>query len=229
MPLNALAPPSVNVLRQAVGAGDYATTPTTPIQTYSPRPGVTFVGQVHGEPMTLPSRIKADAAQYGAYYEGTGGDKLPGVSYKGSWDDAASKAVKGYPSEFLFTLFTNTDVNKQKDVLPSDKTIFDSILENQDKFGYFKDRKFDSKTLATFLQNMGPEFLQEAQRPASKENVAAFLDRGERDMWESDDTPARQMANKANEHRQRWLLSQPKGVYFIGSDHLQDLKRLQGK
>jgi hypothetical protein len=37
------------------------------------------------------------------------------------------------------------------------------------------------------------------------------------------------MANKANEHRQRWLLSQPKGVYFIGSDHLQDLKRLQGK
>jgi hypothetical protein len=48
-------------------------------------------------------------------------------------------------------------------------------------------------------------------------------------MWDADDTPARQMANKANEHRQRWLLSQPKGVYFIGSDHLQDLKRLQGK
>jgi len=68
----------------------------------------------------------------------------------------------------LFTLFTNTDVNKQKDILPSDKTIFDSILENQDKFGYFKDRKFDSKTLATFLQNMGPEFLQEAQLPGVK-------------------------------------------------------------
>ena len=95
MPQNALAPPSVNVLRQAVGAGDYATTPTTPLQTFSPRPGVTFVGQVHGQPMTLPSRIRSDAAQYGAYYEGTGGDKLPGVSYKGSWDDAASKAVKG--------------------------------------------------------------------------------------------------------------------------------------
>jgi hypothetical protein len=227
-PTNALAPTPVNVLRQAVGADAY-TAPTTPLQTFSPRPGVTFVGQVHGEPMTLPARIKAEAAQHGAYYEGTGGDKLPGVAYKGSWDDAAAKAVKGYPSEFLFTLFTNTDVNKQKDVLPSDKTIFDSILENQDKFGYFKDRKFDSKTLATFLQNMGPEFLQEAQRPASKENVAAFLDRGEREMWDADDTPARQMANKANEHRQRWLLSQPKGVYFIGSDHLQDLKRLQGK
>jgi len=23
-----------------------------------------------------------------------------------------------------------------------------------------------------------------------------------------------------------WLLSQPKGVYFVGSDHLQDLKLL---
>ena len=229
MPKNALAPASVNSLRQSVGADNYPTAPLPSVKYYSPRPGLTFVGQEHGASVTLPSDIRAAAGKYGAYYEGTGGDKLPDVKYKGSWDDAAAKSVKGYPSEFLYTIFTNTDVNKQKEALPSNGTIFDSLLKNQDKFGYFKDRKFDSKTLSTFLQNMGPEFLQEAQRPASKENVAAFLDRGENLMWNADDTPARQMANKANESRQRWLLSQPQGVYFVGSDHLEDLKNLQSK
>lgn len=227
-PTNALAPTPVNQLRQAVGVDNYSS-PANSVDYYSPRPGLTFVGQEHGVPITLPSNIKSAANKYGAFYEGTGGDKLPGVSYKGSWDDAAAKNVKGYPPEFLFTIFTNTDVNKQKEALPSNTTIFDSLLKNQNKFGYFKDRQFDSATLANFLQSMGPEFLQEAQRPASKENVSAFLDRGEKLMWEADDTPARQMANKANESRQRWLLSQPQGVYFVGSDHLKELKRLQGK
>jgi len=229
MPQNALAPTPINSLRQSVGADNYSTAPTSGVKYYSPRPGLTFVGQEHGAGMTLPPDIRAAASKYGAYYEGTGGDRLPDVKYKGSWDDAAAKSVKGYPSEFLYTIFTNTDVNKQKEALLGSGTIFDSLLKNQDKFGYFKDRKFDSKTLSTFLQNMGPEFLQEAQRPASKENVAAFLDRGENLMWNADDTPARQMANRANESRQRWLLSQPQGVYFVGSDHLQDLKRLQGR
>jgi hypothetical protein len=34
------------------------------------------------------------------------------------------------------------------------------------------------------------------------------------------------MADKSNKYRDMWLLSQPKGVYFVGSDHLQDLKSL---
>jgi hypothetical protein len=35
------------------------------------------------------------------------------------------------------------------------------------------------------------------------------------------------MADKANKYRDMWLLSQPEGVYFVGSDHLKDLRLLQ--
>ena len=196
---------------------------------YSPKPGLVFVGQEHGKNVKLPSEIKNMASQFGAFYEGAGGDKLSDIKYKGSWDDAAAKSVKGYPSEFLYTMFTNTDVNKQKEFLKSNDTIFDSLLKNQDKFGYFKDRKFDKVTLTNFLQSMGQEFLQESKKQATSKNVSSFIDKGEKTMWESDDTSARQMANKANESRQKWLLSQPKGVFFVGSDHLQDLKRMQNK
>lgn len=196
---------------------------------YSPKPGLVFVGQEHGTKVDLPPDIKSATMKYGAFYEGDGKDKIPDVSYKGSWDDAAAKSVKGYPAEFLYTMFTNTDVNKQKEFLKSNDTIFDSLLKNQDKFGYFKDRKFDKVTLTNFLQSMGQEFLQESKKQATSKNVSSFIDKGEKTMWESDDTSARQMANKANESRQKWLLSQPKGVFFVGSDHLQDLKRMQNK
>ena len=57
--------------------------------------------------------------------------------------------------------------------------------------------------------------------------MAVFIRRGEKEMWESGSTPAKKMADKANKHRDMWLLSQPKGVYFVGSDHLKDLKSLQ--
>jgi hypothetical protein len=196
---------------------------------YSPKPGLVFVGQEHGTKVDLPPDIKSATMKYGAFYEGDGKDKIPDVSYKGSWDDAAAKSVKGYPAEFLYTMFTNTDVNKQKEFLKSNDTIFDSLLKNQDKFGYFKDRKFDKVTLTNFLQSMGQEFLQESKKQATSKNVSSFIDKGEKTMWESDDTSARKMANKANESRQKWLLSQPKGVFFVGSDHLQDLKRMQNK
>ena len=196
---------------------------------YSPKPGLVFVGQEHGTKVNLPPDIKSATIKYGAFYEGDGKDNIPDVSYKGSWDDAAAKSVKGYPKEFLYTMFTNTDVNKQKEFLKSNDTIFDSLLKNQDKFGYFKDRKFDKVTLTNFLQSMGQEFLQESKKQATSKNVSSFIDKGEKTMWESDDTSARQMANKANESRQKWLLSQPKGVFFVGSDHLQDLKRMQNK
>ena len=196
---------------------------------YSPKPELIFVGQEHGTKVDLPSDIKSATIKYGAFYEGDGKDKIPDISYEGSWDDAAAKSIKGYPAEFLCTIFTNTDVNKQKEFLKSNDTIFDSLLKNQDKFGYFKNRKFDKGTLTNFLQSMGQEFLQESKKQATSKNVSSFIDKGEKTMWESDDTSARQMANKANESRQKWLLSQPKGVFFVGSDHLQDLKRMQNK
>lgn len=193
---------------------------------YSPKPGLVFVGQEHGKDVKLPSDVKTLANQVGAFYEGAGGDKVAGVKYKGSWDDLASKSVKGYPSEYLYTIFTNTDVNKQKDALVSNNTIFDSILKNQQQIGYFKDRRYGPKELNNFLRSMGPEFLTDSQKSATDKNVESFLKRGEKLMWESGDTTARKMADKANESRQRWLLSQPKGVYFVGSDHLEMLKKL---
>ena len=185
-----------------------------------------FVGQAHSKQVALPPQVKSAIDQYGAWYEGDGGDKIQGVSYKGSWDDAAAKDVKGYPKHFLFVVFTNTAVNKQKEILVGNGTIFDRILKTQDKLGYFKNKRFDAATLESFLEEMGDEYLQLSRAPATKENVVKFISKGERAMWESGNTPAKRMADKANNYRDMWLLSQPKGVYFVGSDHIDALKKL---
>ncbi len=151
---------------------------------------------------------------------------MPGVKYQGSWDDALAKAVKGYPKEFLFVIFTNTEVNKQKEILVGTGTIFDRLIKTQGEYGYFKSRRFDADTLTSFLKAMGGTYLRNSKAEATKENVAAFISSGEKNMWESGSTPAKKMADTANKYRDTWLLSQPKGVYFVGSDHLQDLKLL---
>ena len=195
---------------------------------YSPRPGLVFVGQEHGQIPELPPDVREMANKVGAFYEGSGGDKLPDIRYRGSWDDLASKSVKGYPPEYLYTIFTNTDVNRQKDALVGEDTIFNNLLKNQHQVGYFKDRTFGRKQLENFLSAMGPEFLRNSKNIANEANVEDFLRRGEKLMWESGKTSARDMADKANESRQRWLLSQPKGVFFVGSDHLKKLKELHG-
>lgn len=191
------------------------------------RPDLLFVGQVHGKGAAIPPETKAAIDKYGAWYEGSGDDRLPGIKYQGSWDDKLAKDVKGYPKEFLFVIFTNTAVNKQKEILVGTGTIFDRLLKMQSQYGYFKSRKFDDSTLTTFLKEMGGTYLKNSKAEATKENVAAFIGNGEKDMWESGNTPAKKMADKANKYRDMWLLSQPKGVYFVGSDHLKDLKRLQ--
>ena len=74
------------------------------MKTFVVRPELMFVGQVHGKKVSLDPQIKAATEKYGAWYEGDGGDKIPGVSYKGSWDDAAAKDIKGYPKHFLLSL-----------------------------------------------------------------------------------------------------------------------------
>jgi hypothetical protein len=192
---------------------------------YSPKENLVFVGQEHGKAADLPEGIREIAQKYGAYYEGSGGDKTPEMGYRGSWDDAAAGSVEGYPEEFLYTLFTNTDVNRQQDALKGKGSIFDSILKNQKKFGYFKDKAFDADTLRSFLNRMGDDVLSRSQMDASEENIRDFLSMGESLMWDRDDTEARRMADKANSFRQDWLLSQPSGVFFVGSDHIQDLKQ----
>jgi hypothetical protein len=191
------------------------------------RPDLLFVGQVHGKGVAVPPEAKAVIDKYGAWYEGGGDDRVPEVKYRGSWDDALAKDIKGYPKEFLFVIFTNTAVNKQKKILPGHGTIFDRLLKTQGQYGYFKNRKFDADTLTAFLKEMGGTYLKGSKAEATKENVAAFISSGEKNMWESGSTPAKKMADKANKYRDMWLLSQPKGVYFVGSDHLKDLKILQ--
>ena len=196
------------------------------MKTFSVRPELLFVGQVHGKKVSLPPQIKAATEKYGAWYEGDGGDKIQGVSYKGSWDDAAAKDIKGYPKHFLFVIFTNTATNEQKKILAGDGTIFDRILKTQDSFDYFSNKRFDADTLTSFLEEMGDDYLKLSRAQATKENVTRFIDKGERAMWESGNTPAKKMADKANNYRDMWLLSQPKGVYFVGSDHIKDLENL---
>lgn len=190
------------------------------------RPDLMFVGQEHGKGVAIPQEVKDAVIKYGAWYEGNGGDKLSDVRYKGSWDDALTKDVKGYPKEFLFVIFTNTAINEQKKILVGTGTIFDRLLKMQEQYGYFKKRRFDANTLTDFLKAMGGTYLKNSKVEATKENVAAFINSGEKDMWESGSTPARKMADTANKYRDTWLLSQPKGVYFVGSDHLRDLKLL---
>ena len=196
------------------------------MKTFVVRPDLMFVGQVHGKKVSLDPKIKAATEKYGAWYEGDGKDKIPDVSYKGSWDDAAAKDIKGYPKHFLFVLFTNTAINKQKEILVGNGTIFDRILKTQDSFGYFSNKQFDANTLTSFLEEMGADYLKLSRAQATKENVTRFIDKGERAMWELGNTPAKKMADKANNYRDMWLLSQPKGVYFVGSDHIKDLENL---
>ena len=189
---------------------------------------VIFVGQEHGKKLALTENIKRMVDRYGAWYEGDGGDKLAGITYKGSWDDKASKEMQGYPKEFLYTLFTNTKVNGQKQILTQpDKTIFDSALDTQDKWGYFKGRKFSADALTQFLK--AADMLDKSKVEATESNVKKFIGEGEGLMWpknwEEYPNPAGKLAQKANDYRDKWLLSQTEGVYFVGSDHIKALNK----
>ena len=196
---------------------------------YQPNEKLMFVGQVHGKKIVINDEIKKAVNKYGAWYEGSGDDRVEGIKYEGSWDDKLAKEVRGYPKEFLFVIFTNTAVNKQKEILKGTGSIFQRILRNQKEIGYFKNKRFDADVLISFLKQMGSNVLQKSQKDATKENVALFIDEGEKLMWESGNTAAKQMADKANEYRDKWLLKQPEGVYFVGSDHLKMLKTLATK
>lgn len=196
---------------------------------FQPNQKLMFVGQIHGKKAVISSEIENAIKKYGAWYEGNGDDKIDGVKYQGSWDDALAKDVHGYPKEYLFVIFTNTEVNNQKDIFQGNDSIFNRILKTQNKFGYFKKRKFSPETLVSFLNEMGNDYLQKSKMKATKENVASFVNDGEKEMWESGNTKASKMAEKANKYRDKWLLKQPEGVYFVGSDHLKELKTLKEK
>jgi hypothetical protein len=207
-------------------------------------PNKAYVGVAHGKNLRLSDddarKLKQIAERYGAFYEGSGGDlsavsAIPRAMYRGSWDDAMQKNVSGYPPEFLFTLFTNVKVNKQNETLirPS-KTIFESILAAQDKISALKNRKFDANTLEQFLRSASEKdinLLALSQQPASQDNVRQFLRSGEQLMWPNAVakeymSKAGKLAKKVNDQRQKFLNEQPTGVFVVGSDHIQALKKL---
>ena len=200
-----------------------------------------YVGVEHGKKLSIPSKdaekVKAIAREHGAWVEGSGGDsEVAGIDRKdinGSWDDEFQKTIKGYPPEFLYTVFTNTEVNKQENNLTKPgMTILEAINKAQNKVGYFKDRKFTAQTIQKFLvaaSEDDTDLLDMAQENATKENVKDFLMAGEDLMWPDnwDQYPnnAGKLAKKVSDQRQEFLLKQPSGVFFVGSDHIKDLKK----
>ena len=78
-----------------------------------------FVGVAHNSPPNMPpeilKKVKTIGDKYGYWYEGNGGD-VPSTTefsdkskYEGSWDHEFVKTIKGYPPEYLYTLFANTN------------------------------------------------------------------------------------------------------------------------
>lgn len=200
-----------------------------------------YVGVEHGKKLSIPSKdaekVKAIAREHGAWVEGSNGDsEVAGIDRKdinGSWDDEFQKKIKGYPPEFLYTIFTNTEVNKQeKNLTKPGMTILEAINKAQNKVGYFKDRKFTSDTVKKFLIAASEDdtnLFSMAQEKATKENVKDFLMAGEDLMWPDnwDEYPnkAGKLAKKVNDQRQDFLVKQSSGVFFVGSDHIKDLKK----
>jgi hypothetical protein len=202
-----------------------------------------FIGAEHGKPINLPEgdkkKVKSLAGKHGVWYEGAGGDIEPNKAlfsredYEGSWDEAMTESVKGYPPEFLSTLFTNVAANKQKQHLANpSQTIFASIMNAQDKVGYLKDRKFSEATLRKFLKacsSVGLDFVTMSQKKATPANVGYFLDAGERLMWPKDwekyPNAAGKVMRKLEEARIKFLKNAPAGVYVVGKDHLPLLAR----
>ena len=199
-----------------------------------------YVGVEHGKQPSISAqdmtRIQTIAKQHGAWFEGVGGDaktiKLGFNEFKGSWDDKLQQKVTGYPPEYLYTIFTNTEVNKQADALTKPGlSIFNSIMNAQDKIGYLKGKQFTTETLKNFLRMASENdinFLEMAQKEATSKNVSQFLKAGENLMWpnnwESYPNKAGKLAKKVNDRRQEFLTNQPTGVYIIGSDHLEEIK-----
>lgn len=203
-----------------------------------------FVGRAHMKPLILSDelieKIKTIGNKYGYWYEGNGAD-VPTTTgfnnkskYEGSWDDDFIKTIKGYPPEYLITLFSNTNVNHQREnLLRPSTSIFDSIMKAQKKIGYFKDREFDDSTLKKFLSMCSEkdvDFIKLSELPATKENVNMFLDKGESLTWPKNwkeyPNNAGKVAKKFEDARNTFILNRKTGVYFAGSGHLIELLRL---
>jgi len=202
-----------------------------------------YVGIDHGKKVRLSDRnlatVRGIAKKHGAWFEGDGSDAgmldIPRSDYRGSWDEMLEKQVIGYPPEFLYTLFTNVEENQQARFLTKPReTIMDAIVGAQDKVGYLKNKKFTKEAVTQFLKlasESNADLLAMASEPATSENVAKFLSKGESlmwpDNWQKYPNNAGKVAKKANDRRMEFLKDQLRGVYAVGSDHLKALKAME--
>ena len=211
-------------------------------------PDAVIIGQTHGKKLKLSpettEKVKAIAAKHGAWYEGNGMDRklTKGIidEYKGSWDDdLLSPSIKGYPSEFLYVLFSNIEANdtiEGKIGFDPESTIFNRILDTQPSANYFTDRKFDAATLKEFLQSASEgthDFVKMSELPATKKNVTKFFTQGEKlmfpDNWEEYPYRAGRVAKSVNDLRDKFLATRKKGVYVAGGDHLLAVRKFSDK
>jgi len=203
-----------------------------------------IIGSPHGDPIELSDdikkRVKEIASKHGAWYEGDGKDNSANHSlfgdkkvYKGSWDDASAQNIRGYPTEYLAPLFSNVDVNKQHETFENPRqTIFDSLLSNQAKARYFKDRSYDKETLANFLKQgseKDTDLLRMAASPATKDNLQKFFSTGEKlmwpDNWQEYPNNLGKIAKKFEDSRNNFLHNAPAGVYITGAGHIPELQK----
>lgn len=208
-----------------------------------------IVGAQHETPIKLSDeltkKIQDIGEKHGYWYEGIGGDIEPNKdkfgtkkNYKGSWDDEFVNTLE--PSPDYFMLFANVTVNKIIDkVTDPEKTIFDSILsgykeDKKHKFLYYvPDVKPTSDMLTDHLKSISDDnndFLEMSKQKATKTNTTKFLRAGEKLAWPEDGDPkavgttnASKVVMKLNDQRDKYLLSQEKGVYVTGAGHLPNL------
>lgn len=201
-----------------------------------------IVGVPHGQdiPMDkgLKRRIREIGKQHGFYYEGDGGDKkLFPAQYKGSWDDKMSKDIKGYPPEFLSAMFGASDMAKQVKMVEDPKrTVFESLLRHNRELSPLKGKRFSDKELTEYLTRISDadtDFAGLARQPATRENVERFFSVGAAkafpENWEEYPHNVGKAMKDFLDRRDKFLLSQDRGVYFVGAGHLRNMQKLDPK
>lgn len=200
------------------------------------------VGVPHGQKIPMQEgierRIRAIGDAHGYWYEGDGGDKkaFP-ATYKGSWDDKMAKDIDGYPPEFLSAMFGAADMAKQIRMVENPKrNIFDSLLANSGELSPLKGKRFSESTLSTYLSRISDsmvDFEALAKRPATRANVERFFKTGAARTfpanWEKFPHKAGKVMKEFLDRRDRFLLDQKRGVYFVGAGHLLNIKKLDSR
>ena len=208
-----------------------------------------FVGVEHGSGIQVPEgaiqKIKAIGDRYGYWYEGGGGDRnvvkreFGPIEYEGSWDEAISAEKIRNEYVYVFTLFSNTAENNTvaKVISADGETVFEKAFNSRKQWAHEAIRNKSPQEFADlmneFFTKLGRDYYNDSQGEATDENVSAFIESVESDMWDNwpnGSGPAFDMAFEANTDRDSKLLKNfKKGVFFIGMGHIELITMLLKK